>query len=694
MVHSDGTEHRGHGFHNLPDHGRHGPQPEPGAGADPHHAGHQGHEAMFRKRFWISLVLSLPILAFSPSLQSWLNYSAPEFPGSQWITPLLSIVIFAYGGTPFLRMARPELQDRQPGMMTLISLAISVAFVYSLAALVLPTGDSFFWELATLIDVMLLGHWLEMRSVRQASSALDELAKLLPDSAELVTAEGETRKVSVAELHAGDLVLIRPGSSIPADGQIEHGSSGVNQALITGESRPLEKAVGDMVIAGAINGEGSLRVRVHATGQDTALAGIMRLVEQAQHSKSRTQILADRAAGWLFYVAVGTAGLTAIAWTIAVGFQVQVIARVATVLVIACPHALGLAIPLVVAITTAIGAKGGVLVRDRLALEQARLIDIVVFDKTGTLTRGEFGVVSISTAPGTDEQQALALAAALEADSEHPIARAIRDTATERGLSIPSVTGFAAIKGRGVKATIDGRNLYAGGPRLLEQLRIELPESIDAFRDQAGSKGQSVVYLIDNAQVIAGLALADVVRPESKQAVRRLGELGIELAMLTGDSWQVAQAVADELDIRQVFAEVLPEHKDQKIAELQRAGHRVAMVGDGINDAPALVRADVGIAIGGGTDVAIESAGIVLVKDNPLDVVNVFELSRASYRKMVQNLVWATGYNLVAIPAAAGVLAPVGIVLSPAAGAALMSASTVIVAFNAQLLRRLKLASN
>lgn len=649
---------------------------------------------MFRKRFWISLVLSLPVLAFSPSLQSWLNYSAPEFLGSQWITPILSIVIFAYGGTPFLRMARPELQDRQPGMMTLISLAISVAFVYSLAALALPTGDTFFWELATLIDVMLLGHWLEMRSVRQASSALDELAKLLPDSAELVTAGGETRRVSVPELHTGDLVLIRPGSSIPADGQIEQGSSRVDEALITGESRPQKKDVGDILIAGSINGEGSLRVRVRATGQDTALAGIMRLVEQAQHSKSRTQILADRAAGWLFYLAVGAAGLTAIAWTIAVGFQVQVIARVATVLVIACPHALGLAIPLVVAITTAIGAKGGVLVRDRLALEQARLIDIVVFDKTGTLTRGEFGVVAIRTAPGTDEQQALALAAGLEADSEHSIARAIRDTATERGLSVPSVSGFEAIKGRGVMAKIAGRTLHLGGPRLLEQLEIALSDSMATFGDRAGARGQSVVFLIDGDQVIAGLALADVVRPESKQAVGRLAQLGIQVAMLTGDSWQVAQAVADELGIRQVFAEVLPEHKDQKIAELQRAGHRVAMVGDGINDAPALVRADVGIAIGGGTDVAIESAGIVLVKNNPLDVVKVFELSRASYRKMVQNLVWATGYNVVAIPAAAGVLAPLGLVLSPAAGAALMSASTVVVAFNAQLLRRLKLASD
>jgi Cu2+-exporting ATPase len=658
------------------------------------HVDHRGHEEMFRKRFWVCLVLSIPVLLFSPAVQGFFGFSMPTFTGSQLITPVLSVIIFLYGGVPFIRMAGPEIRNRQPGMMTLITLAIGVAFVYSLAAFFFSLGPTFFWELVTLIDVMLLGHWLEMRSVRQASGALNEIAKLMPDKAERIQPDGSIAEVPVSELRSGDLVLIRPGSSVPADGVVLEGESDINEAMITGESKPVKKAPGDKVIGGTINSDGSLRVRVEATGDDTALAGIMRLVEQAQQSKSDTQILADKAAGWLFYIAVGFAILTGIAWTIAIGFEAEVIARVATVLVIACPHALGLAIPLVVAITTSLGAKNGILVRDRLALEEAREIDIVIFDKTGTLTTGEFGVVGIATVDGWDENQALALTAAIEGDSEHTIARGIRGSAEERNLSLPDVLEFEAIKGRGVKAVVDGQTAYVGGPRMLELLELDLPEEIMQFETQAGEKGQSVVNLIFNGEVIASFAIADIIRPESKQAVEKLHDLGIEVAMLTGDSKAVAKAVSDEIGIDQYFAEVLPEHKDQKVAELQAQGKLVAMVGDGVNDAPALTRADVGIAIGSGTDVAVESADIILVKNNPSDVVNIFSLSNASYKKMKENLIWATGYNVIALPLAAGILAPWGFLLSPAIGALFMSLSTVIVAINAQTLRRMQFSES
>jgi Cu2+-exporting ATPase len=660
-------------------------------GGDGHHVDHTGHEQMFRRRFWISLVLSIPALAFSPTLQSWLGYTAPAFPGSRWVTPIFAIIVFVYGGVPFLRMAVPEVRNRKPGMMTLISLAIAVAFFYSLASLFLPGQVGFFWELVTLIVIMLLGHWLEMRSVRQASGALNELAKLMPDTAERILPDGDTEEVRVTQLEEGDVLLVRPGASVPADGEIAEGESELDEALITGESRPLPKEPGDQVIAGTINGDGSLRVRVTATGEDTALAGIMRLVKEAQQSKSDTQILADRAAGWLFYIALGVAALTAAGWVIAVGFDVEVIARVATVLVIACPHALGLAVPLVVAITTSMAASNGVLVRDRLALEEAREIDTVIFDKTGTLTEGQFGVVDIAVAERLGEDEALALTAAVEGDSEHTIARGIRREAEERGLSLPRVSDFEAIKGRGVRAYRDSRRVYVGGPRLLEMLDLDIPEPLTGFRAGAQEKGQSVVYLVEEERVAAAFALADVIRPESREVVDRLHGMGVEVAMLTGDSEAVARSVADELGIDHYFAEVLPEHKDRKVQQLQDEGKRVAMVGDGVNDAPALTRADIGIAIGSGTDVAVESAGIILVRSNPMDVVNVVELSRASYRKMVQNLWWAAGYNIVALPLAAGVLAPLGILLSPAVGALLMSLSTVIVAVNAQLLRGVEL---
>jgi Cu2+-exporting ATPase len=657
------------------------------------HVSHAGHEQMFRRRFWVCLVLSIPVLVYSPTIQGWLGFRAPTFPGSEWITPVFSVIVFLYGGLPFLQMAGPELRNRQPGMMTLISLAITVAFVYSLATFFITLGIGFFWELVTLIDVMLLGHWIEMRSVRQASRALDELAKLMPDTAERVRPDGSTEEVPVSALRADDLVLVRPGASVPADGEVAEGESDVNEAMITGESRPVGKGPGDQVIAGTINGDGSLRVQVTATGDQTALAGIMRLVQDAQQSKSRTQVLADRASGWLFYAALTVAIITAIAWSVAVGLNVDVIKRVATVLVIACPHALGLAIPLVVAITTSLAASNGILVRDRLALEKAREITTVIFDKTGTLTKGEQGVVQVTTVNDWDEAQSLALAAAIEGDSEHMIARGIRQAAEERNLALPQVSNFEAIKGRGVRASYDGHTVYVGGPRLLEALDLERPPALARFAQEAGAKGQTVAYLVQEEQVIAALTLADVVRPESKQAVQRLHEMGLEVAMLTGDSEAVAKAVADELGIDRYFAQVLPENKDQKVIELQNQGQRVAMVGDGVNDAPALIRADVGIAIGSGTDVAVESAGIILVKSNPLDVVKVVELSRASYRKMVENLIWAAGYNVVALPLAAGVLAPIGVLLSPAVGALLMSLSTIIVAVNAQTLRRAQLTA-
>lgn len=653
-----------------------------------HRAEHTGHEELFRRRFWVCLVLSLPVLAYSEMLQRWFGFETPAFPGSEWLTPVLALIIFLYGGTPFLNMAVPELRNREPGMMTLVSLAITVALVYSLASLFLPDAETFFWELVTLIDIMLLGHWLEMRSVRQASGALRELAKLLPDTAERLLPGGEVEAVSVDVLDEGDLVLVRPGASVPADGTVEEGDSQLDESMLTGESVPVPKTAGDGVIAGSINGDGSLRVRVQAVGERTALAGIMRLVDEAQRSRSRTQVLADRAAGWLFYIALATAGLAGIAWLVATGFSVEVVSRVATVLVIACPHALGLAIPLVVALATSMGAKSGILVRDRTALEEARRVDTVVFDKTGTLTMGEFRVVELAAGDGWSEERALGLAAALEGDSEHPIARGIRATAEERGVRGPRVEGFEALKGRGVRARLEGREVYLGGPRVLESAAGEPSQPVRELKEQAAASGQTVVYLVAGDTVAGAFALADAIRPESREAVDRLHEMGVKVAMLTGDNEAVAREVARELGIDEYFAEVLPENKDQKIVELQSRGRRVAMVGDGVNDAPALTRADVGIAIGGGTDVAVESADIVLVKNNPSDVVRLIMLSRASYRKMVQNLVWATGYNVVALPVAAGVLAPFGILLSPAVGALLMSVSTVLVALNAQLLRR------
>jgi len=656
------------------------------------HDKHAGHSvAMFRDRFWLSLALTVPALIWEPMLQEWFGYRAPAFPGSPYIPAVFGTAVFVYGGRVFLQGAVRELADRLPGMMTLIGLAISVAFIYSAAVTLGFEGHPLWWELATLVTIMLLGHWIEMRSIFQAQGALKELAKLLPDTAERLTDGERTEVVPIDRLRAGDLVLIRPGAGIPADGVVRSGKSSVNESMITGESRPVEKRAGAKVIAGTVNSEGSLRVEVTGTGEKTALAGIMRLVEQAQGSRSRAQALADRAAFFLTLIAIGAGGLTLFVW-LAYGATLDfTITRVVTVLVIACPHALGLAVPLVIAISTTLGARSGLLVRDRRGLEEARTLDVVVFDKTGTLTLGEHRVIETVAARSIARNDALRLAAAVERDSEHPIAQALLKSAQEQNIDVPRATDFQAIPGYGVRATIDGRELKVGGPALLRSLALEPPPELRAAAERFGQSGQAAVYLVEGDRVLAVFAIADAIRPESYEAVKRLHREGVAVAMLTGDSKAVAERVARALGIDTVFAEVLPQDKAEKIKELQRQGKRVAMVGDGVNDAPALVTADVGIAVGAGTDVAVEAGDVVLVRSDPRDVPRIVKLSRASYRKMIQNLWWAAGYNIVAIPLAAGVLAWAGIVLAPAVGAILMSASTVIVAINAQLLRRVEL---
>lgn len=686
-----GVEPAGHRYAPMPSgHMEHHPpptarRPEQHAVA---HAAHRPEE--FQQRFWICLLLTIPLLAYTDLIQSLLGFRPPTFPGSQYVPFVLGSIIFFYGGSVFLAGARDDLSLRSPGMMTLVALAITSAYLYSVATEFILAGVPLYWELSTLVVVMLLGHWIELRAVGRARGALAELAKLLPDTAERIV-DDRTEEVPVQDLRAGDLILVRPGARVPADGVVIQGESSVNEAMITGESRPVYKAPGKEVIAGTINGEGSLRVKVTKIGEETMLAGIMRLVQQAQLSRSQAQALADRAAYWLVLIAIGFGALTFVGWLVSgetVGFALE---RTVTVLVIACPHALGLAIPLVVAISTTLAARSGILVRERLALEQARELDVVVFDKTGTLTRGKFGVVGVATAEGMPEDEALAVAAAVEGDSEHVLARAIRAEAGKRRLRRPVVSGFEALPGRGVRANLDGRVVQVGGPRLLEMLGPAPSDGLQQAAQRWALEGKTVVYLIVDSKPQAAIALADIVRPESYEAVARLQEMGVRVAMLTGDSEEVARWVARELGIDEYFAEVLPEQKVEKVRGLHQRGLRVAMVGDGVNDAPALLAADVGIAIGAGTQVAIESAGIILVKDDPRDVVRVIELSRASYRKMIENLLWATGYNVVALPLAAGALAPLGILLIPAVGALFMSASTVIVALNAQLLRRLNL---
>ena len=650
------------------------------------HAGHSPN--MFKQKFWLSLLLTIPTLVFSDTVQGWFGYHL-TFSGSQYIPAIFGTIIFLYGGLVFLKSAKVELEGRLPGMMTLISMAITVAFGYSLAVtLKLVNGMDFWWELATLVTIMLLGHWLEMASVQNAQGALKELAKLLPDDAELVN-DNDTKKVPVGQLEVGNLILVRPGARIPADGEVVKGESDVNESMLTGESKPVKKTVKAQVIGGTINGSGSLTIKVTKIGNDTALAGIMKLVADAQSSKSKTQILADKAAFYLTFVAIGAAIITGIAWGIdgkSAGFILE---RIVTVLVIACPHALGLAVPLVTAISTTLAAKNGLLIRQRPALEAARNIDVVLFDKTGTLTKGEQGVVDV-VAEG-NKKELLTLAAAVENDSEHPIARAVVNSAKEQKLSVPQATNFASLAGRGTKANVASKTIYVGGPRLIEELQAVMPERIKQASAQASDEGKTVIYVIEDKTVQGAIMLADVIREESKEAVATLHAMGKRVAMLTGDSEGVAGWVAKELGITEYFAEVLPENKAETVKKLQADGSRVAMVGDGVNDAPALTQADIGIAIGAGTDVAIESAGIVLASSDPRGVAKIVKLSKATYRKMLQNLAWATGYNALAIPLAAGVTAALGFVLSPAFGAVLMSISTIVVAINAQFLRKLKL---
>jgi Cu2+-exporting ATPase len=644
---------------------------------------------MFRDRSWVCLVLTIPVLIYAEGLWELVGLEAPDLPFGEAVSFGLGTVIYLYGGVVFLRSAWRELGARVPGMMTLVALGITAAYAWSVATTFFVEGEGFYWELATLVDVMLLGHWIEMRSIGRAQGALAELAELLPDTAERIWG-GTSEEVPVSELAPDDLVLVRPGARVPTDGEVVEGTSDVDESMLTGESRPVDKGPGDEVIAGTVNGSGALRVRVIRTGEDTALAGIMRLVADAQASRSRAQAIADRAAMWLTYIAVIAGSATAVAWALLAPDRGAdfVVERAVTVVVIACPHALGLAVPLVVAISTTLSARNGFLVRDRLALERGRNVDVVVFDKTGTLTRGELGVVGVAAAAGRSEEQVLAVARGLEGYSEHALARAIVGEAERRGVESARVEGFEALKGLGVRGTMDGREVLLGGPRLLGSLQVRPPEELERRGGDWSEEGKTVVHLVEDGEVTAAFALADVIREESREAVERLRELGVRVAMITGDSEDVARWVAGELGLGEFFAQVLPEHKAERVKELQRQGRVVAMVGDGVNDAPALVQADVGIAIGAGTDVAIESADVILVRDDPRDVARVISLSRATYRKMLQNLAWATGYNAVALPLAAGVLAPIGVLLPPAVGALFMAASTVIVAINAQLLRR------
>ncbi|QRY52534.1 heavy metal translocating P-type ATPase [Mycolicibacterium septicum] len=652
------------------------------------HGGHGDHVAQFRRLFWVMAALAVPTVALSPMFAMLLGYDLPGFPGARWISPVLGTVMYVWGGRPFLTGAISEIRSRAPGMMLLIGLAITVAFISSWGASlgVLHHELDFWWELALLIVIMLLGHWIEMRSLAQTTSALDSLAALLPDEAERVENDGDAEQVvtvAPADLQVGDLVIVRPGGSVPVDGRIVDGAADMDESMVTGESRTVRRSAGDDVVAGTVATDSGLRIRVTAVGDDTALAGIQRLVGEAMNSSSRAQRLADRAAGWLFWFALGSAVLTALAWTL-LGEPDQAVVRTITVLVIACPHALGLAIPLVVSIATERAARGGVLIKDRLALETMRTVGAVLFDKTGTLTKGEPAVTAV-VATDRPENEVLALAAAAEADSEHPLARAIVAAAQQRGLDIPVATDFSSSPAVGVSALVGGQRVQVGGPALLEQAgQAPLP-------DTARWDGATVLHVLVDGSVAGALALADEIRPESRQAVDALHELGIEVVMITGDAAPVASAVASELGIDRVFAGVRPEDKAAKVAELQREGLKVAMVGDGVNDAPALAAADVGIAIGAGTDVAIASAGVILASSDPRSVLSVIELSRQSYRKMKQNLWWAAGYNLISVPLAAGVAAPLGFVMPMSVGAILMSASTVVVALNAQSLRRLDL---
>lgn len=670
--HTESSSHSGHGGHGD-------------------HEGHGDHAAMFRARFWWSSALAIPVVLTSHMVAGWLGYTVPS--PLTWIPPVLGTVVFVYGGWPFLSGAASELRSRLPGMMTLVALAITVAFLASMLSTFgyAPADLDFWWELVLLVAIMLLGHWVEMRALGQASGALESLAELLPDTAERVADDGTVTEMSVSDLGVGDTVLVRSGGRVPADATVHSGEAAMDESMITGESTTVQRTSGDHVTAGTVATDSALRLRVEAVGEDTTLAGIQRLVSEAQQSRSRAQALADRAAAALFWLALLAGGVTSVVWT-ALGSTTLAVERTVTVLVIACPHALGLAIPLVTAISTTMAARNGILVKDRLSLERMRATGTVLFDKTGTLTTGAPGLTDVAATDDQGEDRLLALAAAAESDSEHPLARAIIDAARQRG-EVPQASSFTSLTGRGVRAETSGTVVHVGGPALLEELGVSEPSSLAERTRDWREHGATVLHILTDGRVAGALALADESRPESHEAVRALHERGVRVAMVTGDARNVADTVATRLGIDEVFAEVLPDQKDRTVTELQQRGQRVAMVGDGVNDAPALARADVGIAIGAGTDVAIESAGVVLASDDPRGVVSVRTLSAAGYRKMRQNLAWAAGYNVVAVPLAAGVLAPVGFVLPPAVGAIVMSLSTIVVALNAQLLRRVRLGS-
>lgn len=672
---------------------------------DKEYTKHAGHSTrMFLRKFWICLVLTIPVVLYSDLPKTLFGWQMPTFAGSSYIGLVFGSIIFFYGGWVFVAGAWRELRAKLPGMMTLIAIAISAAYIWSVYAVLFAAREhTLFWELSTLIVIMLLGHWIEMKAVSGAQGALRELSKLLPDTAELILRkeEGiqnhnskskiETKTVSLSELKEGDMVLVRPGSKVPADGIVQEGESDVNEAMVTGESKPVVKNPGSEVIAGTINGDGSLQVKVTRIGEHTFLAGVMRLVQEAQASKSRLQILSDKAAFYLTIIATSAGGLTLLAWLLLKGDVSFAISRVVAVLVIACPHALGLAVPLVASISTTLAARHGFLVKQRLALEAARKIDIVLFDKTGTLTKGEFGVDSIVPAQSQKEEEILQYAASVDAFSEHPIAKAIVREAEKRGVQLLQVTDFQRIPGKGVQGKVGQDTVAAGSEAILEDDKEMFS---DIFRDRVqeiAGTGKTIIYVLRGREVLGAVVLADIIREESREAVNALHDMGVKTAMITGDSEEVAKWVAGELGIDEYFARVLPGEKAEKVKVLQAKGQKVAMVGDGVNDAPALMQADVGIAIGAGTNVALESAGIILVRDDPRDIPKIVRLSRLTYGKMIQNLLWATGYNTVALPLAAGILAPWGIFLQPAAAAVLMSLSTVIVAVNAVLLRNKKI---
>lgn len=654
------------------------------------HNKHEGHDAAsFLKKFWISLFLTIPIFFYS-EMASMLGVGADKFPGYQYVLLLVGSFIFFYAGSIFLTSAYRELKAKMPGMMTLIALAISAAYFYSVFSILSGMMHDLLFEVSSLITIMLLGHWIEMKSVQGAQGALDELAKLLPDKAEVVRGSS-TEIISIDELRTGDIVVVKPGLVVPADGEVVEGSSGLNESVITGESKPVEKSLGDMVIAGSINGDGSLKVKIIKIGEHTFLAGVMRLVADAQASKSQLQLLSDRAAFYLTIIAIVVGTITFVVWLLVGGGIVTATERFVAVLVITCPHALGLAVPLVASISTRMAARAGLLVKDRRALELSKDVNVVLFDKTGTLTKGVFGVYEIFTNEGVARNEVLKLAASLNNNSEHPLAKAFVDEAKKENIILGEVKDFSRVAGKGVRGAVENRDVFVGNDSFVDSLVGATTREYKNKLLAVSKEGKTIIHVVVDKKLFGSIALADIIREESREAIKNLKARGIKTAMITGDSEDVASWVAQELGIDEYFSRVMPEQKVEKVKLLQQRGHKVAMVGDGVNDAPALTQADLGIAIGAGTNVAIESAGIILVKNDPRDIMKIINLSRLTYQKMIQNLFWATGYNIIAIPLAAGVFVSWGMVLEPALAAALMSVSTIIVAFNAMLLRGKKI---